>query len=103
MSATTEERAAYLKMSRAVRGEIDSENDENEENVENITPAILSDEKYAEMEPKWEPKSAPNPKKSGKKATGKRCEKTMRELSGDELPDQSGIAKARGRFLCIAS
>ena len=49
MSATTEERAAYLKMSRAVRGEIDSENDENEENVENITPAILSDEKYAEM------------------------------------------------------
>ena len=26
-----------------------SENDENEENVENITPAILSDEKYAEM------------------------------------------------------
>ena len=49
MSATTEERAAYLKMSRAVRGDIDSENDENEENVENITPAILSDEKYAEM------------------------------------------------------
>ena len=49
MIATTEERAAYLKMSRAVRGEIDSENDENEENVENITPAILSDEKYAEM------------------------------------------------------
>ena len=49
MSATTEERAAYLKMSRAVRGDIDSENEENEENVENITPAILSDEKYAEM------------------------------------------------------
>ena len=49
MNATTEERAAYLKMSRAVRGDIDSENDENEENVENITPAILSDEKYAEM------------------------------------------------------
>ena len=49
MSATTEERAAYLKMSRAVRGDIDSDNDENEENVENITPAILSDEKYAEM------------------------------------------------------
>ena len=49
MIATTEERAAYLKMSRAVRGDIDSENDENEENVENITPAILSDEKYAEM------------------------------------------------------
>lgn len=49
MSASTEERAAYLKMSRAVRGDIDSENVENEENVENITPAILSDEKYAEM------------------------------------------------------
>ena len=49
MNATTEERAAYLKMSRAVRGDIDSENDENEENVESITPAILSDEKYAEM------------------------------------------------------
>jgi len=49
MSATTEERAAYLKMSRAVRGDIESDNDENEENNENITPAILSDEKYAEM------------------------------------------------------
>ena len=49
MSATTEERAAYLKMSRAVRGDIDSESEENEETVENITPAILSDEKYAEM------------------------------------------------------
>ena len=49
MSATTEERAAYLKMSRAVRGDIESDNGENEENNENITPAILSDEKYAEM------------------------------------------------------
>ena len=49
MSATTEERAAYLKMSRAVRGDTESDNDENEENNENITPAILSDEKYAEM------------------------------------------------------
>ena len=49
MSASTEERAAYLKMSRAVRGDIESDNDENEENNENITPAILSDEKYAEM------------------------------------------------------
>ena len=49
MSATTEERAAYLKMSRAVRGDIESDNDENEENNEDITPAILSDEKYAEM------------------------------------------------------
>ena len=49
MSATTEERAAYLKMSRAVRGDIESDNGENEENNENITPAVLSDEKYAEM------------------------------------------------------
>ncbi len=49
MSASTEERAAYLKMSRAVRGDIESEHDENDENAENITPAILSDEKYAEM------------------------------------------------------
>ena len=49
MNATTEERAAYLKMSRAVRGDIESDNAENEESTENITPAILSDEKYAEM------------------------------------------------------
>ena len=49
MSASTEERAAYLKMSRAVRGDIESDHDENEESTEIITPAILSDEKYAEM------------------------------------------------------
>ncbi len=49
LSVSTEERAAYLKMSRAVRGDLEVENDENEDHTEEVTPAILSDEKYAEM------------------------------------------------------
>ena len=48
MDASTEERAAYIKMSRAVRGETDHDNVQDEIS-DNVTPAVLSDEKYAEM------------------------------------------------------
>jgi len=48
MDASTEERAAYIKMSRAVRGETDQDNVQDEIS-DNVMPAVLSDEKYAEM------------------------------------------------------
>jgi len=48
MDASTEERAAYIKMSRAVRGETDQDNVQDEIS-DNVMPAFLSDEKYAEM------------------------------------------------------
>jgi DNA gyrase subunit A len=48
MDASTEERAAYIKMSRAVRGETDHDNVQDEIS-DNVKPAVLSDEKYAEM------------------------------------------------------
>ena len=39
------------------------------------------------MEPKWEPESAPNPEKAGKKASENRCENLMRKkgLAGPRL------------------
>jgi DNA gyrase subunit A len=48
MDASTEERAAYIKMSRAVRGETDQDNVQDEIS-DDVMPAVLSDEKYAEM------------------------------------------------------
>ena len=48
MDVSTEERAAYIKMSRAVRGETENDNVQDEIS-DNVTPAVLSDEKYAEM------------------------------------------------------
>jgi len=48
MDTTTEERAAYIKMSRAVRGETEYDNIQDEIS-DNVSPAVLSDEKYAEM------------------------------------------------------
>lgn len=48
MDVSTEERAAYIKMSRAVRGEIEHDNIQDEIS-DDVIPAVISDEKYAEM------------------------------------------------------
>ena len=48
MDVSTEERAAYIKMSRAVRGE--TEHDSTQDEIsDDVIPAVISDEKYAEM------------------------------------------------------
>jgi DNA gyrase subunit A len=46
--AESEERAAYLKMSRAVRGEIESEETATDD-LEEVAPGALSQERYAAM------------------------------------------------------
>jgi len=48
MDVSTEERAAYIKMSRAVRGETEHDNIQDEIS-DDVIPAVISDEKYAEM------------------------------------------------------
>ncbi|MAU86274.1 MAG: DNA gyrase subunit A [Alphaproteobacteria bacterium] len=49
LNATTEERLAYIKMSKAVRGDLEQEVEINEDSIEDADPTVLSDEKYAEM------------------------------------------------------
>ena len=49
LNATTEERLAYIKMSKAVRGDLEQEVEVNEDSIEDADPTVLSDEKYAEM------------------------------------------------------
>ncbi|MDG2186665.1 MAG: DNA gyrase subunit A [Hyphomicrobiales bacterium] len=49
LNATTEERLAYIKMSKAVRGDIEQETDTTEDVIEDADPTILSEQKYAEM------------------------------------------------------
>lgn len=49
LNATTEERLAYIKMSKAVRGDIEQETDITEDVIEDVDPTILSEQKYAEM------------------------------------------------------
>jgi DNA gyrase subunit A len=49
LNATTEERLAYIKMSKAVRGDIEQETDITEDVIEDADPTILSEQKYAEM------------------------------------------------------
>ena len=48
MDVSTEERAAYIKMSRAVRGETEHDNIQDEIS-DDVIPAVISDVKYAEM------------------------------------------------------
>ncbi|MBL6770533.1 MAG: DNA gyrase subunit A [Rhizobiales bacterium] len=48
MDVSTEERAAYIKMSRAVRGETEHDNIQDEIS-DDVIPAVISYEKYAEM------------------------------------------------------
>ena len=48
-NATTEERSAYIKMSRAVRGDTELDVDNGDESVDNIAPTVITDQQYAEM------------------------------------------------------
>jgi DNA gyrase subunit A len=49
LNATTEERLAYIKMSKAVRGDLEQDVDINEDSIEDANPTVLSDQKYAAM------------------------------------------------------